>query len=137
MFLQQYAAAPEASRVLFAAHWCQSEIANGGFSQFFANSTGVLAPEGVSAFRDLGMPQTAAVIEKAMAAFGAVYPRDRDARDEALTAICDAVDEESWPFEEFDEAFFDLFRSENGGFDAAADRYAAANGARPADDARA
>ncbi|WP_369973953.1 DUF4375 domain-containing protein [Polaromonas sp. SP1] len=33
------------SRHLFAVHWCQSEICNGGFMQFFANSTGVLAPE--------------------------------------------------------------------------------------------
>lgn len=50
-FLEQFEAAPEASRTLFAAHWCQSEIDNGGLYQFFCNSTGVLALEAAEAFR--------------------------------------------------------------------------------------
>ena len=35
---------PEAGH-LYAAHWCQSEVCNGGFDQFFSNTTGLLAPE--------------------------------------------------------------------------------------------
>lgn len=128
-FLSQYNASPEASRVLFAAHWCQSEINNGGFEQFFSNSTGVLAPEGVEAFRTIGMPQTAALIAKAMVAFGSEYPRDRDEREDALEAIWEATgDDEEGPFGDLDEAFFRLIETESGGFDAAADRYAASNG---------
>lgn len=97
VFLRQYNASPEASRTLFAAHWCQSEINNGGFGQFFSNSTGVLAPEGVQAFRALGMPQTADLIEKAMAAFGAHYPRDRSEREDALDAVWESVGDDEDP----------------------------------------
>lgn len=128
-FLGQYNSSPEASRILFAAHWCQSEINNGGFEQFFSNSTGVLAPEGVQAFRAIGMPQTAALIEQAMATFGSNYPRDRSEREDALEAIWEASgNDEAAPFDDLDETFFKLVESENGGFDAAADSYAASNG---------
>lgn len=122
-FLEQYNAAPEASRVLFAAHWCQSEINNGGFEQFFSNSTGVLAPEGVLAFRALGMPQTADLIGKAMAVFGAHYPRERTEREDALDRVWDDV-EGNDPFGDLDEPFFELVDAENGGFEHAADTYA-------------
>ena len=44
-FLRQFLTTPVRSRHLFAAHWCMSEVYNGGFHQFFHNSTGVLAPE--------------------------------------------------------------------------------------------
>jgi Domain of unknown function (DUF4375) len=129
VFLEQYAASPEASRVLFAAHWCQSEICNGGFEQFFSNSTGILAPEGAEAYRKIGMPQTAALIEKAMSLFGASYPRDRDEREDALEACWGAAeDDESGPFGSMDEAFFGLIETEGGGFGVAANAYAAANG---------
>ena len=125
MFLEQYAASPEASRVLLAAHWCQSEINNGGFAQFFGNSTGVLAPEGVEAYRKIGMPQTADLIARAMSLLGASYPRDREEREDTLEACWDIAGDE---FGDLDETFFRLIETENGGFRAAADTYAASNG---------
>ncbi|MFT3820270.1 MAG: DUF4375 domain-containing protein [Rubrivivax sp.] len=129
VFLQQYAASPEVSRVLFAAHWCQSEICNGGFDQFFSNSTGVLAPEGVEAFHKIGMPKIAALIGQAMSALGPIYPRDRDERADAIEAARDACgDSESGPFGDLDELFFKVIEAENGGFGEAADTYAASNG---------
>ncbi|MBX3692430.1 DUF4375 domain-containing protein [Dokdonella sp.] len=128
-FLQQYNASPEASRVLFAAHWTQSEVLNGGFEQYFSNSTGVLAPEAVVAFRALGMPQTAALLERAMAFFDSPYPRDRRERQDALEAAFDASgDDEFDPFQSVDEPFSELLETENGGFETAADKYAALNG---------
>ena len=128
VFLLQYTAAPEASRVLLAAHWCQSEICNGGFEQFFFNSTGVLAPEAVEAFRKIGMPQIASLIERAMSVFGTIYPRDRAARCAALDDICGASQNDGEAFGDLDDSFFVLIESEKGGFEAAADAYAAANG---------
>lgn len=128
VFLQQYADSPEVSRTLFAAHWCQSEICNGGFDQFFSNSTGVLAPEGVEAFRKIGMPQIAALVEQAMAALGPTYPRDRSEREDAIEAAWDACgDNEGGPFGDLDELFFKLIKTENGGFGEAADTYATSN----------
>src|SRR5215468_5622343 len=60
IFAQTFASVPRVSGLIFAAHFCQSEICNGGFRQFFWNSTGVLAPEAVVGFRDIGQAQVAA-----------------------------------------------------------------------------
>lgn len=127
VFLEQFNSAPEASRTLFAAHWCQSEVRNGGLHQFFGNSTGVLAPEAVLAFRAICMPRLAAIVAEAMKWFGPEYPRMRSVRESGLDAYEADYPDEWNPFEELDNQFFDLIESENGGFEAAADAYATEN----------
>lgn len=99
--------------------FCQSEICNGGFGQFFGNSTGVLAPEAVEGFREIGQVEVAALIEKAISLFGIVYPRDRKERETRLTQVSRSS------LGSLDEMFYSLIDSEAGGFIAAADRYAA------------
>ncbi len=102
------AALPPGMAQLLAAHWCQYEVLNGGFHQFFFNSTGVLAPEAVQAFRTIGLDAWADALVAAMAHFGAAYPRERDARtallprpgafdslDRAFYAVL-KVDDEAW-----------------------------------------
>ncbi|MGA2053529.1 MAG: DUF4375 domain-containing protein [Opitutales bacterium] len=125
-FLPEFAAAPTKARNLFAAHWCQSEICNGGFYQFFDNSTGILAPEAVNAFRALGMPKLAEIVSNAMSWFGNEYPRERQSRREALSLYASSHPEARDPFRELDDAFYGLFESENEGFLRAADAYAIA-----------
>jgi Domain of unknown function (DUF4375) len=120
VFAQTFASAPRASGLLFAAHFCQSEICNGGFGQFFGNSTGVLAPEAVEGFREIGQLEVAALIEKAIGLFGSVYPRDRNERETFLTHVSRSS------LDALDEMFYSLIDSEAGGFIVAADRYAAA-----------
>ena len=126
IFLRQFAEVPEHAGHLFAAHWCVSEVCNGGFHQFFANSTGVLAPEAVEGFKAVGLPETAAVVAQAMARLPAPYPRDRDIRQDALDALDPEEEEDDWesPFDDLDTKFFNLYDTENGGMEAA-DRYAA------------
>ncbi len=128
VFLRQFKELPEPSRHLYAMHWCVSEVCNGGFHQFFANSTGVLAPEAVDGFKAIGLPKTAALIAEAMARLPDPYPRDRDVRQNALDELDpeDLDEEDDWesPFDDLDDRFFDLYDTENGGMDAA-DRYAA------------
>jgi hypothetical protein len=85
-FLDEFAAAKPNSQVAFAVYWLQAEVLNGGLGQFFANDTGVLAPEAVAACRTLGLPQLAAKIEEAMTWFGLPYPRRREPRHAALQA---------------------------------------------------
>jgi hypothetical protein len=119
VFARTFDSAPRASGLLFAAHFCQSEICNGGFHQFFWNKTGVLAPEAVEGFREIGQTQVAALIEKAMSLFGSVYPRDRKQRQTQLTEVSRIS------LDALDKTFYSLLRSEAGGFNAAADRYAA------------
>ena len=126
-FLLHFTEVPEHAAHLFALHWCASEICNGGFRQFFFNSTGVLAPEAVAGFRAIGMERTAVVVAAAMASFGEPYPRDREERQDALDALepGDAGDGGDGPFSDLDSQFYDLLGSENGGMEKAAERYAA------------
>ena len=88
-------------------------------SSFFGNSTGVLAPESVEGFREIGQAQIAALIEKAMSLFGNLYPRDRNERQTLLTQMSRGS------LDALDEMFYALIDSEAGGFRASADRYAA------------
>ena len=130
-FLRHFTEMPEHSAHLYVLHWCASEICNGGFDQFFFNSTGVLAPEAVAAFRAVGMPQTAAIIAEAVASLGTPYPREREERQDALSVLealtPDDGGEDDWqsPFDSLDDRFYDLMSSENGGLEEAAQRYAA------------
>jgi hypothetical protein len=103
-FLASYSAAPLVERDLFAAHFCESEVANGGLHQFFANPTGVLAPEAATAYRHMGLPDLAAILEKAMASFGEDYPRDHEARLAVLPPL--EGGEQSSPFGDLDERFY-------------------------------
>jgi Domain of unknown function (DUF4375) len=120
VFRETYDSAPRNSALLFAAHFCQSEICNGGFGQFFWNSTGVLAPEAVEGFRTIGQQQIADLIEKAMSLLGSSYPRGRAERQKHLAAASKTS------LDSLDQMFYLLIESEAGGFKAAADRYAAA-----------
>ena len=111
--------------LLYAAHWCQSEVCNGGLSQFFGNSTGVLAPEAVEGFRAIGQPQVADLLVHAMGLLGQPYERERKRRNEVLDLLPDDVyNRIAGPFSDLNEKFFELIRSESGGFAAAANRYA-------------
>ena len=126
-FLEQISRVTEKQKVLFCAHWAQSEICNGGLHQFFYNSTGVLAPEAVVAFQTLGMPACASAIKEAMLFFGEQYPRDRQIRVDRLEAYQNENEdeEEGDPFVEQDDMFWDgLGENEEEGFEIAADNYA-------------
>lgn len=109
-FLRRFTEIPEHSGHLLAAHWCSSEVYNGGFHQFFCNDTGVLAPEAVAGFEAVGMPRTAAVVAEAMARVGDPYPRDRERRQN-MFCVLDADDGEDdndvWqdPFDDLDSRF--------------------------------
>lgn len=87
IFFDTFAQLPERVRHLFAVYWCDSEICNGGFNQFFFNSAGILAPEALQGFRALGLDRQAGLLENAMGILNSPYPRDRGARSEALETL--------------------------------------------------
>ncbi|NQX84250.1 MAG: DUF4375 domain-containing protein [Mycoplasmataceae bacterium] len=62
-FLREFNKATKKQKVLFAAHWAQSEIMNGGLGQFYSNSTGVLTPEAVEVFEAIGVKKCAAALQ--------------------------------------------------------------------------
>ena len=123
IFLTQFSEIPEKTGHLLAAHWCQSEVRNGGFYQLFFNSTGVLAPEAVVGFRIIGLPKSSSIILQAMQRLGEKYSRRRDKRNAQLSLLeqQESIDD---PFRDLDTVFFELLREEGGGFEVAADRYA-------------
>jgi hypothetical protein len=86
-FDRTFRAVPSNLGLLYSAHFCQSEVCNGGFSQFFWNSTGVLAPEAVDGFTEIGQPGVASVVGRAMSLLGSPYLRDRIARWTALERL--------------------------------------------------
>jgi hypothetical protein len=92
---------------LYAAHWCQSEVCNGGLHQFFSNTTGLLAPEALEGFRAIGAADWASILVEAMQHFGTPYPRDRDDREEFLPARQRRPREEWDPFCRLDERFYE------------------------------
>jgi hypothetical protein len=113
---------------LYAAHWCQSEVCNGGFHQFFSNTTGILAPEALEGFRAIGMVEWAEVLAEAMKHFGTPYPRDRFDREEFLPLLQRRPREEWDPFYKLDERFYESTDDWEDAADAYASRVAAAGG---------
>ena len=119
-FLEDYEAASTIERTLFAAYWCQAEVLNGGLLQFYSISTGVLAPEAVAAFEDLGLPVLAGLLRESNAWFGEPYPRDRDARERKLEEYALVHPEEADPFVTLDAQVVDRLYNEGKGLEAAA-----------------
>src|SRR2546425_9088677 len=73
--------------LLYAAQFCQSEVFNGGFTQFFSNSTGVLAPEAGEGFAAIGQVKIAEIVLKAMTHLGSPYFPGRETPPKVLEAL--------------------------------------------------
>jgi hypothetical protein len=112
------------ARTLFAAHWLYSEVNNGGFRQFYWNSTGILAPEAADAFELIGMPRTAQIIRRTISWFPSPYPRERHIRILLLDGFGDTHPELRDPFHTLDDEFYDAVEAESGGFVSAANDFA-------------
>ena len=95
----------EAERIFYITQTLEMEVNNGGFSQFFYNSSGNFSNELVRAFTAIGANATAAICQKAVAAFGRDIPVDRDEREDMLDELeSEEIDE---ILEECDGAFYD------------------------------
>jgi len=143
-FESSISGAPRPVVLLYAAHFCQSEVHNGGFLQFFWNSTGVLAPEAIEGYSVIGMPTLAALLKEAAAALGSPYPREREDRWDALLEASGHTSQEleevfkrqenrylafaeatkALPFDSLNRQFWEAAKTENGGFQKAATRFA-------------
>jgi Domain of unknown function (DUF4375) len=90
---------------VFVAIWSlDADVNNGGFDQYYLNSSGDHARSAPGALRTIGADRTARIVERANAAFGPDGPpADRAARLEALPALDDEV-QEQW--DELDVEFY-------------------------------
>ena len=110
VFMKWFDDLSETQKVLFPTHWVCSEVYNGGFHQYFSNSTGLHAPEAVLGFRALGLDDIADIVDRAIAVFGKDYPRARTTREEFLDAI-EGDDISEWnPFFELDDEFYEAIK---------------------------
>jgi HEAT repeat protein len=68
--------------------WLDAEVKNGGFSQYYFNSSGELATYAVKSARSVGASEIAVIVEKANALFGKNGPHpDRNRRMDQLSKI--------------------------------------------------
>ena len=88
---------------LFSVHWLHYEIYNGGFWQYFFNSTCVSFPEAKIGFQAIGMPEVASLIEKAALLVGDPFPFDMDKRRLVVGYPIDRMD-----FGELTDKFYEL-----------------------------
>ena len=93
---------PEKDVHLFAIHWQHLEVYNGGFWQYFFNSTSESAPEAIAGWRAIGMPEVAKLTEAACERLGAPLPV-KEQRRTIVAAPVDRVD-----FSDLDALFYEL-----------------------------
>lgn len=83
-----YDSLTQPEKVLNRVYWLESEINNGGFEQFFINSSGDYALDTPAALDEIGAHQTALLVKRAIDIFpGGLPPRDRKQRIEKLNLI--------------------------------------------------
>jgi len=82
----------------------EREINNGGFNQYFYNSSGDFAHETITSLRTIGANKTADILQQAIDQFPkSTAPKDRTKRQEILEKIEDTADE---VWEQLDQAFY-------------------------------
>ena len=83
----------------------EREINNGGFNQYFCNSSGDNAHETILSLRAICADKTAAILQKAIDQFpDKTVPKDRDERVEIIEQIEETANE---VWEELDKTFFE------------------------------
>ena len=82
----------------------EREINNGGFNQYFWNSSGDNAHETILSLEAIGADATADILQKAIDQFpGKTAPKDRDQRTEIVEQIEETADE---VWNELDQKFY-------------------------------
>ncbi len=99
-------------RAIFIADAVSREVNNGGFDQFFLNSSGNTASFAPESLRLLGDSTTAALVERANRIFPAGPPADRDRRLSEMERLGEAA-ERAW--EALDTEYFNLTSPFGGG----------------------
>lgn len=88
-------------RAVFALMWYIAEVNNGGHSQFYSNSTGIVWEDAMDGFELIGLTEGMKIIEESAKRFGTKPSFDREERENAL----DLLDED---FDDLDSRFYKL-----------------------------
>jgi hypothetical protein len=91
-------------KMYYCAWLLNAEVRNGGFAQYFVNSSGNQARTALEGLETIGAPRAAAVLERAMQLFGVAGPaRGRDRRHGQLAEMSPGQDAE---MEDIDDAYY-------------------------------
>lgn len=116
-------------KTIFATTWLESEVCNGGFWQFFWNTTGVLAPEALEGLRTMRLDALADITRTAIDLFGPVYPTAVSTRRRLISKLPKTyADPDGYPptaFDQLDVAFYAEKGKLPGGFEGYSDRFVA------------
>jgi hypothetical protein len=83
----------------------EREINNGGFNQYFCNSSGENAHETILSLKAIGANKTANILQKAIDQFpNKTLPKDRDKRTEIVEQIEETADE---VWDNLDQKFYE------------------------------
>ncbi len=83
----------------------EREINNGGFNQYFLNSSGNFAHQTINSLILIGADKTAAILQEAINQFpGKIVPEDKHKRQEIIEQIEESANEK---WEELDQKFFE------------------------------
>ena len=94
----------EQERIFYIVQTLEKEVNNGGFSQFFYNSSGDFSGELLYSLAEIGADEISVICGKALNAFGCEIPVDRGEREELLDDMeSNGVDE---IFDECDDEFY-------------------------------
>ncbi|MCP3874351.1 MAG: DMP19 family protein [Desulfobacteraceae bacterium] len=93
-------------RYIYAIEGMVREVNNGGFNQFFFNSSGELAYDLIPALEAINALNAKEIAQRALKIFGQPASLDRDTRVEHLGQITNNFELELW--NECDNAFYDL-----------------------------
>lgn len=84
----------ESQKTFITIESLEREINNGGFNQFYFNSSGDFSHESINALIKIGANKTAEIVKKANSQFpDKKVPKDRTERQEILEQIEDKADE--------------------------------------------
>lgn len=103
-------------RLVLAYHWYLSEVNNGGHDQFYYNSTGIVWPDALKAFRELGHPEVVAIIDASVNRLGGNPSLDTEERQKQLEQMnpnFEDLDQELFRLEEranFDEKVLEFIQ---------------------------
>ncbi len=118
-FCKQMKHEPDHVRHLLCVHWTDSEISNGGYSQYFYNPIGMLALDAVNGYLAIGPNDLAGLMTKAIGRLGAAkFPADRKKR----IKILETKGLESDGFRDLEEVYYRA--SENPDLGECMNRYA-------------
>jgi Domain of unknown function (DUF4375) len=90
-------------RVVYCLHQLEAEVNNGGFHQFFSNSSGEYVRETIKALTDIGAAKTCDLLKRAVAiCFPEGYPADAKNYESVVADLDDVEDD----LEQLDQEFF-------------------------------